>query len=146
MGMSHLQQDIFPHFSNVGMLGSFRYRKYRSCFKFRTLLYWLITCLRHELEWFVSTEFWGFIFDTRQNFGTHSITSTETKFSEPPWMRKLHANPRFHWLKPLVTTINLVVVTDLMISNCCRCNLVLSQNILQKSIVTECVCLCFTLA
>lgn len=63
---------------------------------------------------------------------------------EPTWTRKLNANPSFHWLKPLVTTIYPVVVTDL--SNCSRCNLVLSQNIAQKSIVTECVCLCFILA
>ena len=63
---------------------------------------------------------------------------------EPTWTRKLNANPSFHWLKPLVTTIYPVVVTDL--SNCSRCNLALSQNIAQKSIVTECVCLSFILA
>lgn len=48
-----------------------------------------------------------------------------------------NANPSFHWMKSLVATIYPVVVTDL--SNCSRCNLVLSQNIAQKSIVTMCV-------
>ena len=70
--------------------------------------------------------------------GQYSVTSTMS-----PRERE-NANPSFHWLKPMVTTIYPVVVTDL--SNCSRCNLVLSQNIAQKSIVTECVCLCFILA
>lgn len=59
----------------------------------------------------------------------------KTSFMSP--RERENANPSFHWMKPLVTTIYPVVVTDL--SNCSRCNLVLSQNIAQKSIVTMCV-------